>query len=209
MKKAQRAAGLTSKAKPSSSTAKKQSKKRPVSDQQAEAAGPPPGKRPRPPQPKGSTWAAAEPPKAAAKPPKAAKRKSSSKKASSEGVANGEAPSLPAQPRPHYHISPERSFFDQAKEVLSAQSKEAWGEFVKCLELYSQEVVSRAEMLQLAGDLLSGAGTLLDDFKRMLMSIGSSHAEMGGITWHRYGRKSHLNGSNPNSDGLLPPPALP
>jgi hypothetical protein len=37
------------------------------------------------------------------------------------------------------------------------ESRDPWAEFLKCLELYSSEVLTRAELLTLCGDVLCGA----------------------------------------------------
>jgi histone deacetylase complex regulatory component SIN3 len=70
----------------------------------------------------------------------------------------------------------ERSFFDRVKAVLG--SREMWGEFLKCLELFSTDVLTKAELLVVVQDVLSGtgaqAGKLVDELKHLLSARGAS-----------------------------------
>jgi hypothetical protein len=72
----------------------------------------------------------------------------------------------------HISISAERRFFEQVKEVLTSSSREAWGEFVKCLELFTNDAMSKDDMLELVSDLFVGSpgSDLLHEFKRLLSS---------------------------------------
>ena len=49
-----------------------------------------------------------------------------------------------------YNAGVERQFFDKIRDTMTSQSRDggAWSEFLKCLDMYSQEVLSRTEMLQ-------------------------------------------------------------
>ncbi|GFH50900.1 hypothetical protein CTEN210_07376 [Chaetoceros tenuissimus] len=56
-----------------------------------------------------------------------------------------------------YNAGVERQFFDLAKESLRASSREgdlAWAEFLKCMDLYAQEILSKNDMLRYMEDLL-------------------------------------------------------
>eukprot|EP00941_MAST-03F_sp_MAST-3F-sp1_P000344 g344.t1 len=70
-----------------------------------------------------------------------------------------------------YHLpEPERRFFQRVKSSIG---KDQWGEFIKCLELYCQEVVKRQELLDLVSDLFRGKSAgLFDQFKRVLVERG-------------------------------------
>ncbi len=75
----------------------------------------------------------------------------------------------------HISMSAERRFFDTVKEVLVGTSRDSWVEFVKLLELFSADTISKAELLETAGDLFvqaSGNGVagneLTLEFKRLL-----------------------------------------
>jgi histone deacetylase complex regulatory component SIN3 len=75
----------------------------------------------------------------------------------------------------HISMSAERRFFDTVKEVLVGSSRDNWVEFVKLLELFSADTISKTELLEMAGDLFvqaSGNGVagneLALEFKRLL-----------------------------------------
>ena len=53
------------------------------------------------------------------------------------------APTKAQSPYSHMSATLERKFFDQVKEVLTQYSREAWLEFVKCLELFSNNAISK------------------------------------------------------------------
>lgn len=68
-------------------------------------------------------------------------------------------------------VSAERRYFEQVKEVLTATSRETWNEFVKVLELFSNDVVSKEDCLDLIGDLFGPQqNELFHEFKRLLSS---------------------------------------
>ena len=51
-------------------------------------------------------------------------------------------------------FSAERSFFDRTKEALTTGAKnDSWSEFLKALEMYSQNLLGRSQMLQEVGRL--------------------------------------------------------
>lgn len=68
-------------------------------------------------------------------------------------------------------VSAERRYFEQVKEVLTATSRETWQEFVKVLELFSNDAVSKEDMLDLIGDLFGPQhNDLFHEYKRLLSS---------------------------------------
>ncbi len=63
----------------------------------------------------------------------------------------------------------ERQFFTKAREALD--SRQAWQEFLKVLELYSAEVIGEHELIAVAADLFNkdaASATLLDELKFIL-----------------------------------------
>lgn len=59
----------------------------------------------------------------------------------------------------------------QVKEVLTAISRETWTEFVKVLELFSSDVLTKDDFLDLIGDLFGPQhNDLFHEFKRLLNS---------------------------------------
>ncbi|KAL7684976.1 putative transcriptional regulatory protein Sin3 [Plasmopara halstedii] len=60
--------------------------------------------------------------------------------------------------------------FEKIKKVLP--SRDNWREFLKCLELYSQEVLDRHEMLSLIRNLFGRHTDLVEEFDHLLCSHG-------------------------------------
>ena len=76
-----------------------------------------------------------------------------------------------------YNSAVERQFFDAAKEALTTYSRDggqAWAEFLKCLDMYAQELLSKNEMLSFVEQLLGKrSAELFEEFKRILTAAGS------------------------------------
>lgn len=64
----------------------------------------------------------------------------------------------------------ERRLFARIKAVLS--TRERWGEFLKCLDLFSQDILSKSDLLTVITSLFDSHGELLDEFNRLLLSRG-------------------------------------
>mmetsp|Transcript_52509 Transcript_52509/g.60621 ORF Transcript_52509/g.60621 Transcript_52509/m.60621 type:complete len:1011 (+) Transcript_52509:265-3297(+) len=75
-----------------------------------------------------------------------------------------------------YNSAVERQFFDAAKEALASYTRDggqAWAEFMKCLDMYAQEILSRSEMLNFVEPLLGKRNNkLFEEFKRILSAAG-------------------------------------
>jgi paired amphipathic helix protein Sin3a len=85
-----------------------------------------------------------------------------------------------AVPQPEaavYNSAVERQFFDSAREALTSFARDggqAWAEFLKCLDLYAQEILSRTEMMHMVEPLLGKRNAkLFEEFKRILAAAGS------------------------------------
>lgn len=76
-----------------------------------------------------------------------------------------------------YNSAVERQFFEAAKEALVSFSRDggqAWAEFLKCLDMYAQEVMSKEDMLKLVDPLLGKRNAeLFEEFKRILSAAGT------------------------------------
>ncbi len=80
---------------------------------------------------------------------------------------------------------PERVLFAAVKEALTARGCEPWQEFLKCVELYSIEVLTRAETLALVVDLFGPHTDLYADFKRLMEAIdGSNGGQLQTDMWY-------------------------
>ncbi|TMW65986.1 hypothetical protein Poli38472_003751 [Pythium oligandrum] len=64
----------------------------------------------------------------------------------------------------------EWGIFEKIKKILP--SRDSWREFLKCLELYSQEVLGRQEMLSLVKNLFGRHKDLVDEFDNLLCTHG-------------------------------------
>mmetsp|Transcript_17446 Transcript_17446/g.24523 ORF Transcript_17446/g.24523 Transcript_17446/m.24523 type:complete len:1501 (+) Transcript_17446:228-4730(+) len=100
-------------------------------------------------------------------------------------------PIHPPQPESFvYNSAVERQFFDAAKEALTSYTRDggqAWAEFLKCLHLYSQEILSRNEMLNFVEPLLGKRNAeLFEEFKRILSAAGSQSGAAPSIedSWY-------------------------
>lgn len=100
-------------------------------------------------------------------------------------------PAQPPQPETFvYNSSVERQFFDATKEALTAYTRDggqAWAEFIKCLDMYAQEILSRSEMLNFVEPLLGKRNSeLFEEFKRILAAAGSPSGPTPSTddSWH-------------------------
>jgi len=75
-----------------------------------------------------------------------------------------------------YNSAVERQFFDAAKEALASYTRDggqAWAEFLKCLDMYAQDILSKSEMLNFVEPLLGKRNNkLFEEFKRILAAAG-------------------------------------
>ena len=71
----------------------------------------------------------------------------------------------------HLSITAERRFFDQVKDVLTGVSMKSWEEFVKALDLFSSDAISKKDLISLVKDIFGASNAeLFEDFKRLLIS---------------------------------------
>lgn len=90
-----------------------------------------------------------------------------------------------------YNAAVERQFFDAAKEALASFTRDggqAWAEFLKCLHMYAQEILSRPQMLNFLEDLLGKRNNkLFEEFKRILSAAegqGTSTSPSMEDSWY-------------------------
>jgi hypothetical protein len=79
----------------------------------------------------------------------------------------------------------ERRYFERVKEsfaiaagVSPRAAQDNWSEFLKCVDLYSQDLLQRSEMVQITSRLFRSRGIsddLFDAFKKMLQNRGNGH----------------------------------
>jgi paired amphipathic helix protein Sin3a len=97
---------------------------------------------------------------------------------------NGSAPQT--QETFNYNAGVERQFFDAVKAALTSFSRDgqAYAEFIKTLDMYAQEILSRADMLGYVERLLGKHKDLFEEFKRIINAVGSPDAPAHDDSWH-------------------------
>lgn len=66
-------------------------------------------------------------------------------------------------------MSAERKFFDHLKDVFTSIGRDAWGEFIKLIELFSGDILSKEDLYDMVGDLLTPSHQeVLFEFKQFL-----------------------------------------
>ncbi|KAL7534835.1 hypothetical protein ACHAXR_006109 [Thalassiosira sp. AJA248-18] len=85
-----------------------------------------------------------------------------------------------------YNAGVERQFFDAVKAALTSFSRDgqAYAEFIKTLDMYAQEILSRNDMLGYVERLLGKHKDLFEEFKRIINAVGSPDAPAHDDSWH-------------------------
>lgn len=85
-----------------------------------------------------------------------------------------------------YNAGVERQFFDLVKAALTSFSRDgqAYAEFIKTLDMYAQEILSRSDMLGYVERLLGKHKDLFEEFKRIITAVGSPDAPTHDDSWH-------------------------
>ena len=85
-----------------------------------------------------------------------------------------------------YNSGVERQFFDAVKATLFSYSRDGqgWAEFIKTLDMYAQEILSRNDMLGYVERLLGKNSELFDQFKCIIAAIGAPDAPAHDDSWH-------------------------
>lgn len=80
----------------------------------------------------------------------------------------------------------ERQFFDLVKAALTSFSRDgqAYAEFIKTLDMYAQEILSRNDMLGYVERLLGKHKELFEEFKGIINAVGSPDAPTHDDSWH-------------------------
>jgi len=90
------------------------------------------------------------------------------------------------QPNFVYNAGVERQFFDLVKAALTSFSRDgqAYAEFIKTLDMYAQEILSRNDMLGYVERLLGKHKDLFEEFKGIINAVGSPDAPTHDDSWH-------------------------
>ncbi|RHY64123.1 hypothetical protein DYB34_006257, partial [Aphanomyces astaci] len=71
--------------------------------------------------------------------------------------------------------------FEKIKKVLP--SRDSWREFLKCLELYAQEIVGRDDLIAMVQNLLGRHTDVVAEFTALLHTHGQAKDDSGGEIW--------------------------
>ncbi|RHZ13146.1 hypothetical protein DYB31_008636 [Aphanomyces astaci] len=71
--------------------------------------------------------------------------------------------------------------FEKIKKVLP--SRDSWREFLKCLELYAQEIVGRDDLIAMVQNLLGRHSDVVAEFTALLHTHGQAKDDSGGEIW--------------------------
>lgn len=83
-----------------------------------------------------------------------------------------------------HNLTAERRFFEQVKDIISSSSRDSWSEFVKCIELFSNDFISRKDMFTLVQDLFGPAHqALFEEFKALLFRR-TAYDSSAGDMWY-------------------------
>ncbi|XP_061973574.1 paired amphipathic helix protein Sin3-like 4 [Populus nigra] len=76
-------------------------------------------------------------------------------------------------------LSQELAFCDKVKETLL--DPDNYQEFLRCLHLYTREIITRSELQSLVGDLLGRYPDLMDDFNEFLARCEKNEGLLAGV----------------------------
>ena len=108
---------------------------------------------------------------------------SAQQQAAAAAGGKGDKDALVAGNYGHISQNSERKFFDTVKELLSNASREAWSEFVRCLELFSCDAITKKDMFALVQDLFGPANhEMFDEFK-LLMATRANYEANPSDMW--------------------------
>lgn len=60
------------------------------------------------------------------------------------------------------------NLMERIKRKLLSQGRETWNDFLKCLNLFTNDVVSRVELVAILEDILGPHREVYDEFKAVL-----------------------------------------
>mmetsp|Transcript_17634 Transcript_17634/g.55166 ORF Transcript_17634/g.55166 Transcript_17634/m.55166 type:complete len:970 (-) Transcript_17634:192-3101(-) len=75
----------------------------------------------------------------------------------------------------------ERQLFQRLKDAIAAGSRDQWPEFLKCLDMFAQDLIEHSEMLDLASHILGKHSNTFAELKRLLSMHGTSASADGTV----------------------------
>jgi len=69
----------------------------------------------------------------------------------------------------HVSQTTERRFFDSVKDLLTSTTREGWGEFLKHLDLFANDAITKRDLIHFSADIFGAQGQdLLHELKRIM-----------------------------------------
>ena len=84
----------------------------------------------------------------------------------------------------HVSMTAERKFFDQIKDLLTSTSKDGWTEFVKTLELFINDAITKKDLFLMVHDLFGGSNEELFEEFKLLMNNRTEFEANGQDLWY-------------------------
>lgn len=82
----------------------------------------------------------------------------------------------------HMSVTAERRFFDSVKDLLMSTSRDGWPEFVKHLDLFINDAITKKDLLVFAQDIFGATGAEQFSELKKLMNARSEYEGHGGDT---------------------------
>jgi paired amphipathic helix protein Sin3a len=84
----------------------------------------------------------------------------------------------------HVSMTAERRFFDQIKDLLTSTSKDGWTEFVKTLELFINDAITKKDLFLMVHDLFGNNNDELFEEFKLLMNNRTEFEANGQDLWY-------------------------
>lgn len=132
--------------------------------------------------------------------PKRIRRSASSGKKTSNDIKFGQLPpamagtAMVAGEAP----TPELEFFEELRSQLGPEGQQSYSDFIKCLSLFSQEIICEDELMRLADGLLNNRKPLTDAFRAFLDQSDRKAAESAVFIL----RKAKSSGEGSSANGV-------
>lgn len=101
--------------------------------------------------------------------------------------------------------TPELEFFDELRNLLGSEGQQNYSEFIKCLSLFSQEIICGDELMRLADGLLNNRKPLTEAF-RAFLNQADPKATQTAVSILRKAKTTAEGNGPPGSKGHSAPP---
>lgn len=101
--------------------------------------------------------------------------------------------------------TPELEFFEELRGLLGPQGQRNYSEFIKCLSLFSQEIISGEELMRLADGLLGNRKPLTDAFSAFIDQTDPNSTQTAVQILRRAKASTSAGTSGSDEKGSVPP----